>query len=74
MTKVISISNKAYEMLAKQKKNSESFSDLILNLAKKSEKKPLSSFAGKWMSEDIDEIFEEIQKDRHKSISREAAF
>ena len=63
MTKVISLSNKAYELLAKQKKNSESFSDLILNLVKKSEKKPISSFAGKWMS-----------KDRHKSTSRETAF
>lgn len=74
MTKVISISNKAYDILAKQKKNNESFSDLILNLVAKSEKKHISSFAGKWKSDDIDEIFEQIKKDRHQSVSREAAF
>lgn len=74
MTKVISLSNKAYNILAKQKKNSESFSDLIQNLAIKSEKKHISSFAGKWKSDDIDEIFEQIKKDRHQSVSREAAF
>jgi predicted CopG family antitoxin len=74
MTKVISLSNKAYNILAKQKKYNESFSDLILNLATKSEKKLISSFAGKWESDDIDEIFEQIKKDRHQSVSREAAF
>ena len=74
MTKVISLSNKAYNILTKQKKNSESFSDLILNLAIKSEKKHILSFAGKWKSDDIDEIFEQIKKDRHQTVSREAAF
>jgi hypothetical protein len=34
-------------------------------------KQPLSAFAAKWKSNDIDDVFDKILKDRSKSFSRE---
>lgn len=74
MTKVISLSDRAYEILVKLKKGGESFSDVILRLSKKKEKRPLTVFAGKWKGDDIDKVFGRVMEDREKGRSREVAF
>lgn len=67
MTKVISLSNEAYEKIKSVKQQGESFSDVVLKLVKKVKKKPLSDFLGKWAGpeteiEDIKKILEEGRK------------
>lgn len=66
MTKVISLSDKAYDTLKMLKRGKESFSDVVLKVTKK-EKKPLLEFAGKWKNMDeMDKIFSNILERRHK--------
>ena len=71
MTKVISLSEKAYETLKCMKKPGESFSDVVLRVAKEKKKKSLLEFSGKWVGDDIDEVFAQIKKDREQSASRQ---
>jgi predicted CopG family antitoxin len=70
MTKVISLSEKAYETLKGMKKPGESFSDVVIRVAGKEKKKSLLEFSGKWVGDDIDEVFAEIKKDREQLTSR----
>jgi predicted CopG family antitoxin len=70
MTKVISLSEKAYETLKGMKKPGESFSDVVIRVAEKEKKKSLLEFSGKWVGDDIDEVFAEIKKDREQLASR----
>lgn len=74
MTKVISLSEKAYETLKKMKKPGESFSDVILRVSQKEPKKPLLEFAGTWKGDDIDEVFDVVLKEREQAKSREIIF
>jgi predicted CopG family antitoxin len=74
MTKVISLSEKAYETLKNMKKPGESFSDVVLRVAKKEHKKSLLEFAGTWQGDDIDEIFAIVLKEREQAKSREIEF
>jgi len=69
MTKVISLSNEAYETLKKSKKPGESFSDVVLRIAKKKKKKSLLEFSGKWVGDDADEVLAQLMKDRERSAS-----
>ena len=46
MTKTISITDEAYEVLRREKRDSESFTDVIIRLTKK--KARLSDYAGIW--------------------------
>lgn len=71
MTKVISLSEKAYETLKGMKKPGESFSDVVIRVAGKEKKKSLLEFSGKWVGDDIDEVFAQIKKDREQSASRQ---
>jgi len=71
MSHTISLSNNVYNTLLKQKKANESFSDTLLRMMSKNKKKPLSTFAAKWKSDDIDYVFDEIMNARNKSVSRE---
>ncbi len=71
MTKVISLSERAYETLKGMKKPGESFSDVVLRVAEEKKKKPLIEFSGKWAGNDIDEVFAQIKKDREQSASRQ---
>lgn len=71
MSHTISLSNNVYNILLKQKKSNESFSDTLLRMMKKNKNKPLSTFAAKWKSDDIDYVFDEIMNARNKSFSRE---
>lgn len=58
-TKTISITKKAYDKLLLEKKDGESFSDVILKLT--SERKKLSDFFGKWKM--TDEKAKEVEKE-----------
>jgi predicted CopG family antitoxin len=70
MTKVISLSNDAYQTLKHLKKSGESFSDVVLRVAGERKKKSLLEFSGKWVGNDIDKIFLQVKKDREQSASR----
>jgi predicted CopG family antitoxin len=74
MTKVISLSEKAYETLKGMKKPGESFSDVILRIEKEKKKKSLLEFAGTWTGNDADEVFAQIMKEREKSTPRKVDF
>jgi predicted CopG family antitoxin len=70
MTKVISLSEKAYGTLRKLKRSDESFSDVVLRMAGEKERKSLLSFAGTWKGDDIEEVFSIVMKDRERASSR----
>ena len=70
MTKVISLSNEAYQTLKDSKKPGESFSDVVLRIAKPKKKKSLLEFSGKWVGNDIDKVFAQIEQDRERAPSR----
>lgn len=71
MTKVISLSNPAYEKLKDMKQGQESFSDVVLRLVEKGKKKSLLEFAGVWKNKpEMDGIFGRIIEERHKSQDR----
>ena len=71
MTKVVSLSKKAYQTLKELKRANESFSDVVLRIADRKPKKSILAFAGKWKGNDIDEVFSCVIKDRESSTSRE---
>jgi predicted CopG family antitoxin len=71
MTKVISLSKKAYQTLKELKRPNESFSDAVLRIAGREPKKSILEFAGTWKGNDIDEVFLRVAKDREHSASRE---
>jgi predicted CopG family antitoxin len=71
MTKIVSLSDKAYEALKKLKRDGESFSDVVRRLTSEEEANSLLPFAGKWAGDDSEKIFERIEEDRRKSVSRE---
>jgi len=62
MTKTITISDDAYEVLSKAKNEGESFSDVILKLAKKRSIKELAGVWRDWNYNDMKKTFEEIEK------------
>jgi predicted CopG family antitoxin len=72
MTKVISLSQKAYKTLKDLKGPEESFSDVVLRIAGQEHRKSILEFAGKWEGTDIDEVYSCISKDREQSASRKA--
>jgi len=70
MTKVISLSERAYGTLKKLKRPNESFSELVLRIAGQEGGKSILEFAGTWKGGDIEEVFLQIMKDRERSVSR----
>jgi predicted CopG family antitoxin len=70
MTKVISLSNKAYQTLKNLKKSGESFSDVVLRVAGEQKRKSILEFAGTWEGTDIEEVYSCIRRDREQSASR----
>ena len=71
MTKVVSLSKKAYQTLKDLKRPNESFSDVVLRISNTKQRKSILQFAGTWSGNDIDEINTQIQKAREKTASRE---
>ena len=74
MTRVISISDDAYNTLSELKEDKESFSKVVLRIAKKVKKVSPLEFAGKWkgVKSEMDKIFQEIAKERKSIKLREA--
>lgn len=70
MTKVISLSEKAYSTLKKLKRRDESFSDVVLRLSEGEKKGSILRFSGSWKGDDIDEVFSTVMKDRKRAISK----
>jgi predicted CopG family antitoxin len=70
MTKVISLSNEAYQTLKDSKKPGESFSDVVLRITKPKKRKSLLEFSGKWHGDDADEVLAQIMKDREQATPR----
>ena len=73
MTKMVSLSEEAYETLSKMKDNGTSFSQLILKLVGESkQKRDFLRFAGslKSESEELDQFKKQIQKDRNRNTGK----
>ena len=71
MTKVISLSDEAYNDLKALKGHDKSFSDIVRELTQKVKRKKLMNLAGAWGdSPEMDIIFRGIFKERHKTKER----
>tara|TARA_Y100000034_G_scaffold87663_1_gene105130 strand:+ start:7327 stop:7554 length:228 start_codon:yes stop_codon:yes gene_type:complete len=65
MTKVISISDKAYDALKSFKGENDSFTDVVNKLSMAGKKKSIMDFAGMWKdNKEIDKIFKKVIKKR----------
>lgn len=73
MVRQVSLSEEAYDRLKKAKKDSESFSDVILRTVK-SPSGSLDRFFGAWKHEDYRRIEGKILADRKRSRSRDVRF
>jgi len=69
MTKVISLSDDAYDALKRIKESGESFSEIVRKLAKKD----ILDFFGKWPGpkKELDKISKELKKERESFKTRE---
>ncbi len=76
MTKVISISDEAYNGLTHLKSTGESFSRVIMRVVHKEQKKSLLDFFGKWPGpkEELDKISKELERERRSFSTREVKF
>lgn len=76
MTKVISISDNAYDGLYRIKAKEESFTKVILRLTSQEESKSLLDFFGAWpgSKSEIDRVKIDLKKGRKAFKSREVYF
>ena len=75
MTKVISLSDEAYNDLKSLKANDKSFSDVVRELANKSKKEKMMELVGAWKdAPEMDIIFKKIFDKRHKKSERRVKF
>ncbi|MDA4136673.1 MAG: antitoxin VapB family protein [Thaumarchaeota archaeon] len=71
MTKVISLSDRAYQELRKRKGKDESFSDVVLKMAEGKRSDSLMELAGTWAGDDAKEVLSQLMKQRRATRSRE---
>lgn len=70
MTRVISLSDKAYNELKSLKKDGESFSEVVIKITSR-EKKPLKDFFGKWpVPRELNKIEKELERERKRAKMR----
>jgi predicted CopG family antitoxin len=76
MTKVISLSEAAYEEMKALKQGDESFSDVVHRLAEKIRRKPLTAFFGAWpgTTAEAEHTKKMLERDRKRFKTREAKF
>jgi predicted CopG family antitoxin len=76
MTKVISVSDEAYEGLKDMKSEGDSFSKVIIKLVEKERRKSLLDFFGKWPGpkNELDKIKKSLSKERESFKTREVKF
>jgi predicted CopG family antitoxin len=73
MTKVVSLSKKAYQTLKDLKRPNESFSDVVIRISGRKQKRSFLRFAGILKDSDIEEVYySQVKKYRELSTSREA--
>ncbi len=72
MTKVISLSDQAYSVLKNMKKENQSFSDVVLSIARE-KNKDILTLAGSWQGnyEELDTIFDSILTERKNTKPRD---
>jgi len=71
MTKVISLSERAYNELKKRKEDGESFSDVVLKMAAGKRSDSIMELAGTWAGDDAKEVLSQLMKQRRATRSRE---
>ena len=64
VTKTLTITKEAYDLLAQNKLKNESFSEEIIRLLSKKKAKKLSEFSGIISFEEGEEVLNELQKSR----------
>lgn len=75
MTKVISLSDDAYNDLKSLKSKDESFSDIVRVLAHEVKRKKILDLAGAWSNaSEMDNLFKGIFEERHKTKERKLKF
>ena len=73
LTKVVSLSEAAYNALKKRKGKAESFSDIVLRLTSERSGSILE-FAGSWVGGDADTIAQQMAREREANMAREHRF
>ena len=72
MTKVISLSDDAYNTLKQLKHADESFSEIVLRVTSDEKRKKFMSTAGVWKNDkEIEKIFKEVAEERKKAKMRD---
>ena len=72
MARNVALSEKAYAVLKSVKKGKDSFSDVVLRLYDKENKKSILRYAGIWKDKkEVDRVFKRILRERHKTMYRE---
>lgn len=76
MTKVISLSDSAYEEMKSLKQSGDSFSDVVMKFVDRVRQRPLMEFFGKWpgKEEEAKRIRRILEKGRKQFKTHEAAF
>lgn len=75
MTKVISLSDEAYNDLKSLKANDKSFSDVVREFASNSKKEKMLELVGAWKdAPEMDMIFKKIFEKRHKKSEMRVKF
>ena len=70
MARNVALSEKAYRTLSILKRKKESFSDVVLRVARE-EKAPLSRFVGIWKEDpEIKKIYDDVLSERHEKKAR----
>jgi predicted CopG family antitoxin len=70
-TKVISLSERAYNELKKRKGEGESFSDVVRKMAAGKRLDSIMELAGTWAGDDAKEVLSQLMKQRRATRSRE---